>query len=72
MVQALFDWLLWTLPSLRHTKLNGPVPEGVVLNTAVLPEQLLRLTKALALTLVSTVKLALLVTLPQAPLTVTL
>ena len=72
MVQTLFVWPLWTILSLRHTKLNGPLPEGVVLNTAVLPGQLLWLTKGVALTLVSTVKVALLVTLPQAPLTVTL
>ena len=72
MVQELFVWVLWTLPSLSHTKLNGPVPEGVVLNVAMLPGQLLRLIKAVALTLVSTVKVALLVTLPHMPLTVTL
>ena len=60
------------MPSFSHTKLNGPVPEGVVLKVAVEPGQLLRLVKAVAVTLVSTVKIALLVTLPHAPLTVTL
>jgi len=56
----------------RHTKLNGPLPEGVVLKTAVSPGQLVALINCVAPTLVNTVKLALLVTLPQAPLTVTL
>jgi len=52
--------------------MNGPVPEGVVLNVAVVPGQLLRPIKGVELTLVNTVKVALLVTLPHAPLTVTL
>jgi len=56
----------------RHTKLNGPLPDGTVLKNAVSPGQFVVLLNCVALVLVNTVKLALLVTLPQAPLTVTL
>src|SRR5947209_1701843 len=72
MVHELFVWPIWTLLSFSHTKLNGPVPDGVVLNKAVVPGQLVRLVKGVAVTLVRTVKVALFVTLPHAPLTVTL
>ena len=61
-----------TAPSLRHRKLNGPVPEGVVLKAAGVPGQLVTLARGVAATLVNTVKVVLLVTLPQAPLTSTL
>jgi len=57
---------------LRHTKLNGPLPEGVVLKRAGVPGQFVALARGVAPTLVKTVKVALLVTLPQAPLTSTL
>jgi len=56
----------------RHTKLNGPLPDGVVLKNVASPGQLVVLINCVALTLVKTVKVALLVTLLQAPLTVTL
>ena len=56
----------------RHTKLNGPLPDAVVLKMAVSPGQLVVLINCVALTLVNTVKVPLLVTLPHAPLTVTL
>ena len=59
-------------PSFDQSRLKGPVPEGVVLKVAVVPGQLVRLVKEVAVTLLRTVKVALLVTLPQAPLTVTL
>ena len=68
----MFVWLLSTFPSLRQTLAKGPLPDGVVLKIAVLPGQLVRLINCVALTLLSTVKVALLVTLLQAPLTVTL
>src|SRR5947199_75939 len=61
-----------TLPSLSHTKLNGLLPEGVVLNVALVPEQFVIPVSGVVLTLANTVRVALLVTLPQAPLTVTL
>jgi len=57
---------------LRHTKQNGPLPEGVVLKRAGVPGQFVALARGVALTLVKTVKVARLVTLPQAPLTSTL
>ena len=72
MLKVLLVWPLRMLPLLRQTKLNGPVPEGVVLKAAVVPGQLVRLVNDVALTLVNTVKVALLVRLPQAPLTATL
>ena len=72
MLKLLVVWPLKMLPSLRQTKLNGPVPEGVVLKVAVVPGQLVRLVNDVALTLVSTVRVALLVTLRHAPLTITL
>ena len=72
MLKLLVVWPLKMLPSLRQTKLNGPVPEGVVLKVAVVPGQLVKLVKEVAVTLVRTVKVALLVTLPQEPVTVTL
>ena len=68
----MFVWLLSTFPSLRQTLVKGPLPDGVVMKVAVLPGQLVRLINCVALTLLSTVKVALLVTLLQAPLTVTL
>ena len=43
-----------------------------MLKETLLPGQLVRLVKGVALTLVNTVKVALLVALPQAPLTITL
>ena len=72
MLKLLLVWPLRMFPFLRHTKLKGAVPEGVVLKDVLVPGQLVRLVKAVALTLVNTVKVALLVALPQAPLTVTL
>ena len=72
MLKLLLVWPFKMLPSLRQTKLNGAVPEGVVLKLAVVPGQLVRLVNDVAFTLVSTVRVALLVRLPQAPLTATL
>jgi len=71
-VKVLFVWLLSTFPSFRQTRVKGPLPDGVVLKVAVLPGQLVRLINCVALTLFSTVNVALLVTLAHAPLTVTL
>ena len=71
-VSVLLVWPLSTLPSLRQTLAKGPLPDGVVLKIAVLPGQLVRLINCVALTLLSTVKVALFVTLPHAPLAVTL
>ena len=59
-------------PSLRHSKLKGPLPEGVVLKKAGVPGQLVTLASGVTPTLVNTVNVALLVTLSQAPLTSTL
>ena len=52
-------WPLTTLPFLRHTKLKGPLSDGVVVNTAVSPGQLVRLARGVEFTLVSTVNVAL-------------
>jgi len=71
-VNVLFVWPLSTFPSLRQTLVKGPLPDGVVLKVAVLPGQLVRLINCVALTLLSTVNVALFVTLPHAPLTDTL
>jgi hypothetical protein len=48
---------------------KGPVPEGVVLNEAGVPGQLVRDVRAVAEALAKTVRVAQLVTLEQAPVT---
>ena len=65
-------WPLTMLPFLRQAKLKGPLPDGVVMKTAESPGQLVRLLKAVALRVVNTVKVPLLVAVPQALLTITL
>ena len=63
----------WSTPDTTlYTSLNGPPPLAKVLNVAVVPGQLVRLTSGLALMLVVTDRVALLVTLVQAPLAATL
>src|SRR5437667_146327 len=58
MLKLLLVWPLRMFPFLRHTKLNGPVPELVVVNVALVPGQLVRLTNGVALIFVNTVRLA--------------
>ena len=58
-------------PLVYHWYVNGPVPLGVVLNEALVPGQLVRLVNAEAPMAVLTVSVALLVALPQVPVTST-
>ena len=56
---------------MSHTKANGPVPLGIVVNAAVVPGQLVKLVNKVAEVLVLTVSVAELVTLLQLPETIT-
>jgi hypothetical protein len=59
------------VPSFIHWKLNGPVPDAVVLNVAVVPTEFVEFDGPAAVSGTLTVSVALLVADPHAPLTMT-